>query len=139
MTTVHTPATRTDPGYTEHYADGYELVDAVVERFMDEGDTIQIAQIQGFNSFSIARISGEIEITFPDGSRVVFGEGATISLAMLADNNFNLNVLEGTVEYTDPDGNTWTLTPNSSAVLIQGFGMVPGWRLTESERNPATP
>ena len=40
MTTIHTPQTRTDPGYTEHYADGYELVDTVVERFMDEGDTL---------------------------------------------------------------------------------------------------
>ena len=57
MTTVHTPATRTDPGYTEHYADGYELVDAVVERFMDEGDTLP-SSITLFNQYD-----DEIEIT----------------------------------------------------------------------------
>ena len=57
MTTVHTPATRTDPGYTEHYADGYELVDAVVEKYLDEGDTLP-SSITLFNQYD-----DEIEVT----------------------------------------------------------------------------
>lgn len=111
----------------------------VAKIFLNQNESINIQKIENFNNFIITNVAGEIDITFPDGSRVVLGDKAAISMVMMADNNFSLTVVSGSVTYVDQFGNISILTPNSAAVLVQGFGTIPGWRTDASLRNPATP
>ncbi|NQT32780.1 MAG: hypothetical protein HQ594_03810 [Candidatus Omnitrophica bacterium] len=119
------------------------VVFGIAKLFLDADDSVHIEynvdESGTVRYFSIGSALGDIVVTFPDGSRIVIPEDASVSLTLLADNNYDLSVLEGEVEYTDPNGQTRTLTTSSPAILIQGYGLVPDWRSDEIKRNPATP
>jgi hypothetical protein len=115
---------------------------SIAKIFLDAGKSVEVGATGPLGSFYIANTStaeGKVTVTFPDASRITMPANAEVSLTMLADGNFHLKVLEGTVEYTDAKGNTKMLDSRSPVVLVQGFGQVPGWRLDEPKRNPATP
>ena len=111
----------------------------IAKLFLDEGDGVQLGAEGEFRTMSIAVTKGEVVATFPDRSKIIMSEGSSVLLVMVADGNYLMNVISGEVLYTDPEGNTRTLTTGSAPVLVQGFGLIPGWRSAESERNPATP
>jgi hypothetical protein len=114
----------------------------IAKIFLAAGQSVEVGPTGPMGSFYIANTSSgdaKVTVTFPDGSKIVMPANSEVSLTYLADGSYHLKVMEGTVEYTDAKGNTKMLDSKSPVVLVQGFGQVPGWRIDEPKRNPATP
>ncbi len=84
----------------------------------------------------------EVNVVFPDGSRVILGSGAAIKLTPLADGTYNCCVTGGEVTFVDNLGNSIKLSgtgPDNACKIVKGFQDVPGWRTAEPKRRPMSP
>jgi hypothetical protein len=118
-----------------------KVIFGIAEIFLDETERVDLFGDEAFKRMLIRNQSptSNIEVVFPDGSKVMMPSDAVIVLLKLADNNYHLTVMIGEVEYFNPEGIRQILTPNSPPILIRGFGIIPDWRKTDLERNPVTP
>ena len=118
-----------------------KVIFGIAEIYLDEGERVDLFSTEGFRTITIRNPSenSDVEIVFPDGSKVIMPKDAIITLVRLADGSYHLTVMAGEVEYFNPDGIRQILTPDSPPILIQGFNIIPDWRKTDIERNPVTP
>ncbi len=115
---------------------------SIAKIYLDMNKSARVAPGAGFGGFNILNTSpeGNIIVTFPDMSRISMPKDAQVSFTKLADNNYYMKVVSGAIEYRDSQGKSQTLTSSSPEMLVQGFGVVPGWRSSElQEDHPATP
>ena len=84
-------------------------------------------------------IFSPLTITFPDGSFITLGPGASISFVYLADGTLRIVLVSGKANFTDKDGKTREIKVGDTIVL-KGFGPFPDWRVAGvTETRPTSP